>query len=303
MSSLIKKGIKYILNEDYRFLVGAFRGKYNNLADEEYCKRLFKARVGYTPDFANPQTFNEKLNWLKLNDRKDLYTSMVDKHDVKTIVAEKIGEKHVIQSLGIWNDFDEIDFALLPNQFVLKCTHDSGGLVICKDKNKFDVGKARAKINRSLKTNYYWANREWPYKNVKPRILAEKYVSDGFNTVLPVYKFFNFNNGETILQVIHNDKTPEERIDYFDEKWNPLELHQNFKNSDVIPSKPKKFDMMLRYAKILSEGFPFLRTDFYETGDTVLFSEFTFYSDAGFERFYPDSWDLELGKRIILPTI
>jgi hypothetical protein len=297
----LEKIKKYITDSDYRFLVAAARGKHRDIPDEEYCKRLFRVRVGYELDFMHPKTFNEKLNWLKLNDHKEIYTSMVDKYEAKNIAAKKIGSEHIIPAYGVWDRFEDIDFSQFPEQFVMKCTHDSGGLVICRDKKSFDKRNAREKIELSLARNYFWSNREWPYKNVKPRILVEKYMHDGCNSVLPVYKFFNFNNGGTILQVIHGDKTSEERIDYFDEQWHWLDLHQNFKTSEEMPAKPKKFSEMLHYAKILSDGFPFLRTDFYEVNDTVYFSEFTFYSDAGFERFHPDTWDMELGNRIILP--
>ncbi len=160
---------------------------------------------------------------------------------------------------------------------------------------------AKEKLEKSLKRKYYYVWREWPYKNVKPRIIAEEYMQDKNHGVLPVYKIFNFNNGPCILQAIQSDKTKDERIDYFDENWNLLNLRQNYKTSDSPLSKPETFSKMLEFAKQLSIGFPFLRTDFYEVNGKLYFSEFTFYSDAGLAKFTPDEWDYKLGELIKLP--
>ena len=147
-------------------------------SDKLYLKLSFYIRWGTWLNFENPQTMNEKLQWLKINCREDLYTTLVDKYEVKKYVAEKIGSQYIIPTYGVWNNFDDIDFSKLPNQFVLKCTHDSGGLVICKDKTKLNIKKAKEKIEKSLHTNYYWQGREYPYKKVARRILAEKYMED-----------------------------------------------------------------------------------------------------------------------------
>ena len=162
------------------------------LTDKAYIKLAYFRRFHKFPDLKNPKTYNEKLQWLKLYDRKPIYTAMVDKYEVKKYVADIIGEEYIIPTLGVFEKFDDIDFDSLPNQFVLKCTHDSGGLVICKDKKTFDIDSARSKINASLKVNYYLYGREWPYKNVPPRIIAEKFMKDREFETLNVYKIFNF---------------------------------------------------------------------------------------------------------------
>lgn len=257
--------------------------------------------MGKFPNLRNPETFNEKLQWLKLHDRKPEYSAMVDKHEVKKYIADRIGEKYVIPTIGVWERFEDIDFDKLPEQFVLKCTHDSGGLIICKDKNKLNIEAAKNKVNRSLGKNYYWHAREWPYKNVQPRILAEPFMKDGENDFLPVYKFMCFHGEPRIIQTIQNDKQPNESIDYFDTEWNLLELRQNFPNSEKPLLKPENLDEMCGLARKLSKGHAFLRVDFYVINGEIKFSEFTFYSDAGFSKFTPEFWDKTLGQWIDLP--
>ena len=272
----------------------------NCLNDEQYLKALYYGTFGKKLDLKNPKTFNEKLQWLKLYDRSSLHTKLVDKYEVKDYVSSLIGNEYIIPTLGVWNNFDEIDFGLLPDQFVLKCTHDSGGLVICHDKSRLDVNKTRRKFERNLKRNYYWSGREWPYKNVKPRIIAEKYMEDESSANLPVYKIFNFMGRPELIQSIQDDKTINETIDYFDINWNHLNLKQNFPNSKQPLKKPKKLKEMLRLAQVLSEGFPFVRTDFYSINDDIFFSEYTFYSDSGLAKFNPEKWDEKLGEMIKL---
>lgn len=297
--------IKYIKHPNKIVTLFNVHGFHWLFSDKFLLKQLYKNEIGRKLNLKNPQTFNEKLQWLKLNDRKSEYTDMVDKYSVKQIVAEKIGEQYVIPTLGIWDKFEDIEFNRLPDKFVLKCTHDSGGLVICKDKSKLDVEKARRKIKKSLKRNYFWMGREWPYKNVKPRIIAEELIEnskaqgEGKDSLI-VYKIMTFNGEPKIIQVIQGDKTQEETIDYFDTSWNLLDIKQNFPNSQKHLSKPENLSDMIEFARKLSKGHKFLRVDFYDTGDKVYFSEFTFYSDCGTARFHPESWDYELGKWIDL---
>lgn len=273
----------------------------NWMPDKMFLKLSYRARMGKSLSLKDPKTFNEKLNWLKLYDRKDIYTKMVDKYGVKSYVADIIGEEYIIPTLGIYESFDEIDFDKLPNQFVLKCTHDSGGLVIVKDKAKLDASKAKEKIEKSLRVNYYWGKREWPYKNVKPRIIAEKYMQDENNSFLPVYKFMCFDGEPRIIQTIQNDKQPNESIDYFDAEWNLLDLRQNYPNSEKPLPRPQKLPDMLEIVKTLANGKNFIRVDLYLVNNTIYFSEFTFYSDAGLTRFEPEEWDERLGGWISLP--
>lgn len=268
--------------------------------DKKYLTKRFKDRMGYEFNWNAPVTFNEKLNWLKIYDRKPYYTDMVDKYAVKAIVAKKIGSEHVIPTIGVWDSFDKIDFDKLPEKFVLKCTHDSGSIVFCEEKDKFNKEKARDVLQEGLKHNYFWPDREWPYYNVPRKIIAEKYIdlSEIDGDRLEVYKIFNFHGVPTLIQHIQNDKTDCETIDYFDTEWNLLDLYQNFPNSKEHRAKPEQLGKMLEFASVLSEGHPFIRTDFYIAENSVLFSEFTFYSDSGCERFHPSSWDEKLGNLI-----
>ncbi len=276
-------------------------GFFDKWEDETYLRFLYRLHIGKKLNLRNPRTFNEKIQWLKLYDRNPLYTSLVDKYEVKKYIAEKIGEKYVIPTLGVWDTFDDIDFNSLPNKFVLKCTHDSGGLIICRDKSKLDIASAREKIEHCLKRNYYWSGREWPYKNVQPRIIAEKYMEDQATENLPVYKILNFMGKPEIIQSIQDDKTLHETIDYFDTEWNHLNLKQNFPNSDTPLTRPEKLKEMLNLARLLCKDFKFIRTDFYSINNEIYFSEFTFYSDSGLAAFTPESWDEKLGSLIKIP--
>lgn len=285
-----------------RFLIKKLL-KQHDLPDEEYLKKMFKLKMGYELDLSNPKTFNEKLNYLKIHNRDPIYTKMVDKHDVKEYVGSIIGKDYIIEEIGVFNNTSEIHLSKLPDKFVMKTTHGSGGVVVCKDKSKIDWNKVFKEFDKSLKHSYYYAFREWPYKDIKPRIVIEKFMSDGKNDVLPVYKFFCFGGKPVLLQAIKNDKMTNETIDYFDMNWNLLDLIQNFKNSKKPLEKPANFEEMKEIASKLSRGFPFIRVDLYLIDGRTYFSEFTFYSDAGFERFHPNKWDLELGNLIEIPEL
>lgn len=274
----------------------------DGLDDEDYLKRLYKIHFGHELDLKNPQTFNEKLQWLKLHNRKDAYTTMVDKHAAKGFVRSLCSEDEIkiAEELGCYESADDIDFNSLPDKFVLKTTHGCGGMVICKDKSKLDIPAIKKMLNDSLKDNYYTHCREWPYKNVPHRIIAEAFLSDGVNDALPVYKFFCFNGEPHIAQVITNDKRPNETIDYIDMDYNKLKLKQNFPNSKHQLPKPKQFEKMKDICRILTKGIPFVRCDLYDVNGDIYFSEFTFFSDAGITPFHPKKWDLELGRMIEL---
>lgn len=278
------------------FFALGHKGLLNWLPDKTYLQLAYRIRMGRKLDLRAPKTFNEKMQWLKLYDRKPEYTTFVDKYEAKKYVAKKIGDEHIIPTLGVWDTFDQINFDKLPDQFVLKCTHDSGGLVIVKDKAKLDIESTRRRINRSLKSNFYWISREWPYKNVKPRIIAETYMTDNNYYNLPVYKVFCFNGVPKVIQTIQNDKQSNESIDYFDTDWNLLELKQNFPNSSEPYSRPNNLDIMIQIAKILSCGHNYIRIDLYSIDNSIYFSEYTFFSDSGLAQFYPEGWDVTLGE-------
>ena len=272
------------------------------LPDKLYIKFKYFCKMGKKLNLKNPKTFNEKLQWLKLYDRRPIYTLMADKSAVREIVKEKIGEEYLPELLGIYKSFDEIDFSLFPQKFVLKCTHDSGGLVVCKDKSEFSPENARNKIEKSLKTNYFWHSREWPYKNIEPKIIAEKFMEEKrikSDSLVP-YKVFCFDGVPKIIQVIKNDKTDNELIDYYDTEWNLLSLKQNYPNSPEKIKKSDKLEEMLELSAKLSKGIPFLRVDWYIPEDKLVFSEFTFFSDGGFAKFEPEVWDKTLGDYIKL---
>lgn len=273
------------------------------ISDERYLKLLFKDRMGYRLNLKNPKTFNEKLQWLKLHNRRSEYTTMVDKYEAKKYVAERIGDEYIIPTLGVWEKFDDIDFDSLPEQFVLKCTHDSGGLVICRDKSKLDKEKARVKIERSLNNNYYWHGREWPYKDVNPRIIAEKYMEDNATQELRDYKFFCFGGEMKVMFIAserHNETT-ETRFDFFDRQFQHLDFRNGHPNADVLPAKPEKFEEMCELAEKLAGDIPLLRVDFYEVNRRIYFGELTFSHWSGMMPFEPKEWDQKLGDWIKLP--
>ncbi len=269
-------------------------------SDELYLRMQYRLMTGKKLNLKNPQTFNEKLQWLKLYDRKTEYTVMVDKYLAKKYVADKIGEQYIIPTLGVWNKFEEIDFAKLPNQFVLKCTHDSGGLVICKDKSKFDVKVAKKKILCSLKRDYYLVGREWPYKNVPRRIIAEKFMEDESGKDLNDYKIFCFDGQPKLIQVDY-DRFANHRRNYYDIEWNYVTIENHYPSDPShIIRKPIVIDKMIELAKQLSAGIPHVRVDFYIIGESIYFGELTFYHASGFEDFFPSKWNYELGSCIKL---
>ena len=295
------KIIKYIKTPKLFIVYIASKGMLKWLSDEQYIKLIYWANFGKKLNMQNPITFNEKLQWLKINNRKDEYTAMVDKFLVKKYVSEKIGEEYIIPTLGVWNKFEDIDFDKLPNKFVLKSTHDSGGVVICKDKNELNIVKTKKIIESSLRREYFWWGREWPYKQVEPRIIAEEYISTDSDE-LKDYKIHCFNGVPKIILVCSNRYSNEGlREDFFDIEWNHLSLKRpKYPNADIIPEHPKNLNLMLELATIISKGISFSRIDFYEVSGQVLFGEITFFPASGFEMFNSSEWDEKLGSWINL---
>ena len=274
------------------------------LPDEMFIRLNYLRRMKRLPDLKNPTTYNEKLQWLKLHDRQPLYTQLVDKYAVRRFVAERIGGEYLIPLVGgPWDSFDEIDFDALPEKFVLKCTHDSGGLVICRDKRALDREKARRRIAQSLGQNFYYHNREWPYKDVRPRIIAEAYMEDASTSELRDYKFFCFGGEPKMLFVASDRQTAgeETKFDFFDMDYNHLDLRNGHPNAAVPPEKPAQFGLMRELAQKLSQGIPHVRVDLYEVNGRVYFGEMTFYHWSGMVPFDPPEWDERLGSWIRLP--
>ena len=298
--SIISKTLSFLSDHDYRFLCLAKYGIFANMPDEEYLSKAFHARMGYDLNLDNPQTFNEKLQWLKLHDHNPEYTRLVDKYEVKQYITNIIGEEYIIPTLGVWNSFDEIDFDKLPDQFVLKCTHDSGGLVICKDKKTLDIRAAREKINRCLKRKFFYLNREWPYNNVLPRIIAEPYLTEKDYQGLTDYKIHCFH-GEPKLILVCQDRFSEEGLaeDFFDTEWNHLDMQRpGQRHCSKSVSCPRSLDKILEISKIISQDRKFLRVDFYVINGQLKIGELTLYPASGFKPFDPPEWDMKLGRWI-----
>lgn len=275
------------------------------MSDEAFIRMKYRAAMDKKLNLKAPKTFNEKLQWLKLYDRNPLYTTLVDKQAVKEYVADKIGEKYVIPTLGIWEHFDDIDFDMLPNQFVLKCTHDSGGLVIVTDKAKLDRAAAKKKIEDALTADFYKTGREWPYKNVPPRIIAEQYMMDEDLGELKDYKFFCFNGVPKYLFIASDRGMGQNTVkfDYFDIDFNRLPMRQAaHPNSTYDIKKPKKYDEMVKIAAELSKSIPQVRIDLYEVNGQVYFGEYTFFHHGGMVPFIPEEYDYIWGEQITLPN-
>lgn len=270
-----------------------------NETDKDVIKRLYRERMGEEINLKAPKKFSEKLNWLKLYDRKPIYTTMVDKYEVKKYVANKIGEEHIIPSLGVYDKFEDIDFSALPDNFVLKCTHNSGGIIICKGKENFNYEKAKEKINNQLNHDFYRHAIEWPYKNVKRRIIAEKYMENGGQGLVD-YKFYCFNGNPEFLYIskgLDNHATASISFVNLDWTFAPYE-RGDFKPFDKLPEKPSCFEEMIEIAKKLSNGLKFIRVDLYEIEGKVYFSELTFYPCAGFMKFKNPEHDLIIGEML-----
>ena len=270
------------------------------LSDEIYLKILYRLEFHKKLNLEHPKTFNEKMNWLKLNNRNPKYNILVDKYEVRKYISATIGEEYLIPLLGVWNNFDEINFDSLPEQFVLKCTHDSGSIIICKNKNNFNYKKAKEKLERKLKKNLYWWGREWVYKNLKPRIIAEKYMNDGIHEDMIDYKFFCFNGEPKYIYISENlSDHKNSAISFYDMNFKKTPFRRtDYKDLNYTPDKPENFDEMIKLSKILSKNHNFLRVDFYDIAGKIYFGELTFYPAAGFLPIVPSEWDLKLGDML-----
>ena len=272
------------------------------LPDKIYLKILYKARFNKKINLDNPQTFNEKLQWLKLYDRKKIYTTMVDKYEVKQYVSEKIGKEYIIPTLGIYNKWEDIEFNDLPEQFVIKCTHDSRSAIICKNKESFDRNKAKIKIKKALKRNYFYSGREWPYKNVKPRIIIEKYIKEMDSNSVKDYKLFVFNGKVKCSLIVTERDTGNPKFTFFDKDKNLIDIKQCGAENDPSLEMPKQYDEMVKIAEKLAKGTIQVRADFYIINNKIYFGELTFFDSSGFGKFEPEEWDLKLGKMLKLPN-
>lgn len=273
------------------------------IPDKAYLKLCYFLKLHKRLNLKNPQTFNEKLQWLKLYNRKPEYTTMVDKYRVRDYIKEKIGEEYLIPLVGgPWESAEEIDFDALPDQFVLKCNHDSGSVVICRDKKTFDIEAARKKLDDCVKHNFWYLGRERPYKNVKPCIIAEKYMVDESESELKDYKVFNFDGKPEMIQVDFG-RFKNHKRNLYDTDWQYIKAAAEYPTDPEIKiDRPRQLAQMLRLAGILSKEIPFLRTDFYSIEDKLYFGELTFFHGSGFEKFEPERYEYELGEKLKIKT-
>ena len=290
-------------NKVIRFGYMTKLGLTDYISDENYLKEKYKRVFSRNLCLDQPATFNEKIQWLKLYDHKPTYTVMVDKYRVRDYIADKIGEEYLIPLLGVWDSPDEINFDALPEQFVMKCNHNSGfGMCICTDKSKLDVTKVKKALWRGLKQNYYLTGREWPYKDVPRKIIAEQFMKSDAGG-LTDYKIHCFN-GEPKVILVCKDRFAETGLteDFFSPQWEHLDLRRpRYPNASGPIPQPEELSQLLSLARILSRDVPFLRVDFYIIAHQIYFSELTFYPASGFERFVPEAWDQILGDWLTLP--
>lgn len=272
------------------------------IPDKWYLALRYRMKLGQWPNLKNPQLYTEKLQWLKLYDRKPEYTTMVDKYEAKKYIADIVGDQYIIPTYGVWEKFDDIDFESLPNRFVLKCTHNSGGVIVCMDKQSFDIDKARKVIEDCLRENYYWHSREWQYKNVKPRIIAEEYLydTDYPDDSIMDYKFLCFD-GEPKLIYYAEENTDDPYADIYDMNFQKQNIQFPEPNSPVIAKEPERFEEMKEIARKLSKHSAHLRVDFYNVNGKLYVGELTFYHCAGIFHIQPEKWNRILGDWITLP--
>lgn len=274
------------------------------MEDEAFLKEYYLMIMGEKLNLENPKTLCEKIQWLKLYDRNPLYTKLADKYEVRKYVTEKIGEEYLIKNYGVWDKFDAIDFESLPKQFILKCTHNSGCFVIVKDKEKFDRKKAKEILERGLKTNYFYQSREWVYKNIPPRIVADQYIPSLGTPSTVEYKMHCYNGKVDHIEVergINHNTVDSLTLDGFDREFQKLDYSFKFKNSSIELEKPVVWEKMIELSERLAKDILNVRVDFYVDQGKILFSEMTFYTWSGFMKFEPKEWDRKFGDRLILP--
>lgn len=271
--------------------------------DKTFQRWDYRVHTGRHLHLWKPVTYQDKLQWLKYYYRNPVYTQLVDKYEVRKWVAEKIGEEYLCPLYGVYDNWDEIDFSKLPNSFVLKCTHDSGSVVICKDKTQFDFTKAKEKIEAGLARKQFYLSREWPYKNVKPRIICEKCLASENGEDSPDYKFFCFDGKIKMLEInSERQSVTGTKTDFYSPEFQYIEMRETgYPNSTVVAKPPIHFDQMKKLAEVLSAGMPHARVDFNYVNDHIFFGEMTFYHCGGRMLFEPDEWNYTFGEWIKLP--
>ena len=275
------------------------------LSDESYLKVLFFLFMGYKLDLITPKTYSEKIQWLKLYNRKAEYSLMVDKYAVKNYVGRIIGEQYIIPTYGVWNNVEDIDWDHLPNQFVIKSTHAGGGLgvEVCKDKSQFDIPKAKKNLKQSFLLDIFKIYKEWPYKNVKKRIIAEKYLEETGLPSLRDYKVMCFDGKVKMIEFHEGRFTSQHTQTFYDREWEKLPINQKSYGviSDEISERPVLLGKMIELSEILAEDIPHLRVDWYIVDNNLYFGEITFYDASGFDAFIPEEYNYIIGELMTLP--
>lgn len=301
--SSIKTALKLLKSPGKMVAPLAQKGFFDWMSDEDYLKLRFWCEMGYKLDLEHPRTFNEKLQWLKLYDKNPLYPKIVDKYRAKEYVASVIGQQYIVPTLGVYERFEDIDFDSLPRQFVLKCTHDSGSIYICRDKSQLDRERAGRVLKHGLKSDPARYAREWPYRQVPRRIIAEKYLEEEGSQELKDYKIFTFSGKAAVIQV-HYDRFTQHKCNLYSVNWEYINarFHYPPDPNHIIP-RPEKLELMIDLAERLSEGLPHVRVDFYSIDSQIYFGEMTLYHAGGFSKFYSEEWQSILGDLLKLPSV
>lgn len=298
----LKRSVYWLFHSPKDFLVNVMCHTVNIWPSEFYLKVLFRLHLGYWPDFRNPKTFNEKINWLKINDIHPEYSQLVDKYEAKRFVASKIGDEFVIPTLGLWDNVDDIEWDKLPNQFVIKSTSDSGSIVICNDKSQLNIDLAKSKLKNLGRRDYAKISKEYPYKNVPHRFIAEVYLEDESGFELKDYKFFCFNGNPKFFKVDF-DRQTDHHANYYSLDWKLLPFYEVVCpcEKERVFQKPPHFERMVEIASELSKGIPFVRIDLYNVHGKIYFGEITFFPNSGMGIIEPEEWDYKFGEYLKLP--
>ena len=285
----------------YRRITAPFIYELSKLVpDRIYLEHRYRRLMGKKLNLNPPVTYNEKLNWMKLYDRNPLYTKLADKLAVREYVKERIGEEYLVPLLGVWDRVEDINFDELPDQFVLKCTHDSGSYVVCKDKRKLDLKKTKEKLKKAMAINYYYYSREWAYKDIPRKIIAEQFLEDFDDKETRDYKFFSFDGEPRFLYIATDRGKGKTKFDYYDLNFNHLDVRQHYPNSETAPHRPENYEYMIDLVRKLSVGIRHVRVDLYEINGKVYFSEYTFYNNGGVTAYEPDKWDYIFGEWLVV---
>ncbi len=300
LTNFIHKATKAICNPSYT-LYKIVRGLSSLFSDSIYIKLTYFLQNGACLNLKTPKTFNEKLNWLKIHDHNPLYTLLADKYEVKDYVAQKIGKEFVVPSIGVWNKFEDIDFDSLPDEFVLKATHNSGGITICHDKKLLDLNKLNYDFNTILNTNWYYTSHEWVYRDIPPRIIADTLLKTKTSSEIKDYKFWCFNGKPRIMYITNKGENISEN--FYDMNFMPLDINHGFPRSVPEYERPAEFDLMKQLAEKLAQDIPFVRIDFFDIDGQVYFGEYTFYDWGGMRAFATKDMDIMLGNWIDISSV